>query len=202
MKQLIYIGGGEVFRNEDDYCDALQNNWTYDPFGEQKNRKNWIANKLKDEYQVFLPDMPNRFNAKYKFWKIRFEKIFPYLNDDSLIMIGRSLGGIFLAKYLSENTFSLSGGKKISQLHLVAACFDEKDMSYLGDFLFDPTNLKRLEQQVEKIFLYHSKDDPIVPFSHVEKFKKYLPDAVLNVFENRGHFSQAEFSELLESIKK
>ncbi|HBB04334.1 TPA: hypothetical protein DCZ39_05590 [Patescibacteria group bacterium] len=89
---------------------------------------------------------------------------------------------------MSENTFP----KKISQLHLVAACFDEKDMppkdSYLGDFLFDPAGLKNLEQQVDKIFMYQSKDDPIVRFSHVERYNAYLRNAILNIFDDRGHF--------------
>jgi predicted alpha/beta hydrolase family esterase len=96
--------------------------------------------------------------------------------------------------------------KHIAQLHLVAACFDETDMpeqeSYLADFTFDPVGLPNLEKQVDKIFLYHSKDDPVVYFSHVQKFKDHLPKAKVTVFEDRGHFRQAEFPELLENISR
>lgn len=95
--------------------------------------------------------------------------------------------------------------KHIAQLHLVAACFDESDMpiqeSYLADFLFDPAELSHLEKQVDKIFLYHSKDDPLVYFSHLQRFKDHLPKASVNVFEDRGHFWQPEFPELLANIK-
>jgi len=43
--------------------------------------------------------MPCIENAKYNEWKIQFEK---YLKrtDNDLILIGMSLGGIFLTKYL------------------------------------------------------------------------------------------------------
>lgn len=152
-----------------------------------------------------IPNMPNIYNARYSNRKIWFEKIFPYLNDEGTILIGHSQWGIFLAKYLSENTFPLPLGKKIAQLHLIAAVFDEYGLpeweDYLADFVFDPKKLNNLEQQVDKIFLYHSLDDPIVPFSHGQKYKAYLPNAIFSVYDDRGHFWQSEFPEILESIK-
>jgi hypothetical protein len=109
---------------------------------------------------------------------------------------------MFLAKYLSENTFP----KRIAQLHLVAGVFDESNLpegeNDLVDFVFDPAGLQNLDKQVDKIFLYHSKDDPVVPFSHVEKYKSCLPKAQVFVFKDRGHFQQPEFPELLENILK
>ena len=35
--------------------------------------------------------MPNKYNASYKARKIWFEKIFPYLNDEDLVLVGHSL---------------------------------------------------------------------------------------------------------------
>jgi len=89
----------------------------------------------------------------------------------------------------------------------LAGVFDEQDLpkgeDYLGDFAFDPMQLKNLEPQVDKIFLYHSHDDDVVPFINGEKFNHYLPNATFNIFEDRGHFfSQVEFPELLENIIK
>jgi hypothetical protein len=48
--------------------------------------------------------MPNPMNARYNEWKILFKKIVLLL-DDNVILIGHSLGAIFLVKYLSENKF-------------------------------------------------------------------------------------------------
>lgn len=201
MKQIIYIGGWDCFRNEDDFTEALKN-WHYEPFKQEKKWKQRLKETLKDEYEMAIPNMPNIYNARYSNRKIWFEKIFSYFNDEWIILIGHSQWGIFLAKYLSENTFP----KKIHQLHLVASVFGEhglpKGEDYLADFVFDPKTLPHLESQVDKIFLYHSKDDPIVPFSHAEKYKAYLHNAIFNVFDDREHFWWSDFPELLENIKK
>jgi hypothetical protein len=140
--------------------------------------------------------------ATYKARKIWFEKIFPYLNDEDLVIVWHSLWWMFLIKYLWENTFP----KKIKQLHLVSSVFDESDMSdeekYAWDFAYDPNIIHNLENQAEKIFLYHSTDDEIVPYTHAEKIKAYLPKAKLVALSDRGHFKQAEFPELLKNIIK
>jgi predicted alpha/beta hydrolase family esterase len=66
--------------------------------------------------------MPCRENASYPAWKIWFEKIFPYLNEENIIIVAHSLGGIFISKYLSENAFP----KHLAQLHLVAPVLDDE----------------------------------------------------------------------------
>lgn len=136
MKQIVMIHGGSVFPDNDVFCKALET-WTYDPFQERKKRRDRLKEALKSEYQFIRPEMPNKDIASYKARKIWFEKIFPYLDDEEVIVIGHSLGGMFLIKYLSENTFP----RPIKQLHLISSCIDERDMpeheSYMGDFLFD-----------------------------------------------------------------
>ncbi|PIV10195.1 MAG: hypothetical protein COS49_01910, partial [Candidatus Portnoybacteria bacterium CG03_land_8_20_14_0_80_41_10] len=48
---------------------------------------------------------------------------------------------------------------------------------------------------------YQSKDDKVVPYSHLEKYKKALPNAIIREFKKRGHFDQPKFSELIKDIK-
>ena len=88
------------------------------------------------------------------------------------------------AKYLSENTFP----KKIDQLHMVAAPFEREwwGSESLASFgINDFENLKTIANKAEKIFLYHSKDDFVVPYVHAEKYLEYLPSAQLQTFEDR-----------------
>ncbi|MDR0860064.1 MAG: alpha/beta hydrolase [Candidatus Peribacteria bacterium] len=54
--------------------------------------------------------------------------------------------------------------------------------------------------QVDTIFLYYSKDDPVVPSAQTEKLAELLPSAKLFTFSDRGHFSQSDFPELLANI--
>ena len=66
--------------------------------------------------------------------------------------------------------------------------------------MFDTNRISNIEQQVEQIVLYHSKDDPSVPYASAERLSQMLLSAKLFTFEDRGHFGQDEFPELLENI--
>lgn len=200
MKQLIYIHGGMCFPDTETMCKVLSTR-DYNPL-EEKQWKDWFED-IKWTYQIIRPEMPNKNMASYKMWKIWFEKIFPYLNDEDLILVGHSLGAMFLIKYLWENTFP----KKIHQLHLISSVFDESDMDedekYSGDFAYSPEIIPNIKTQVDQIFLYHSTDDDIVPYSHTEKIKAYVPDAKLITLTDRGHFfGELTFPELLANITK
>lgn len=195
-KQIVVIHGGETFRNYKEYMDYLK---TMKVDLDRLKIKRWKENLQEDlgkDFQVICPKMPNPLNAKYKEWKIMFEKFFPFLKNN-VLFLGHSLGGIFLAKYLSENNFS----KKIKGVFLVSAPYGDKNSDYsLADFKL-PKSLQKFQKQAGKIFLYHSRDDKIVPLKDFKKYKKELPDAKAVGFKDRGHFDQKKFPELLKDIK-
>jgi predicted alpha/beta hydrolase family esterase len=117
---------------------------------------------------------------------------------DEVVLIGQSLGGIFLAKYFSENTF----GKNVKALILVAAPFDEEGMHEpLAEFVL-PKSLEKISAQSSAVYLLFSKDDPVVPFSHMGKYKKALANAHEIVFLDKQHFNQPTFPELAEILQK
>ena len=195
-KQIVIIGGGETFDTYEDYFKFLED---YEIDFEEIKTKGWKDNfeeALESDFEIIRPGMPSPRNAKYREWKIWFEKFFPILRDD-IILIGHSLGGIFLAKYLSENNFPV----KVRQLHLMATPFEENAAGSLADFKL-PASLSKIEKQSDKIFLYHSKDDSVVPFVNLEKYADAMPTAEKIIFEDRGHFLQEEFPELIKRIKK
>lgn len=196
-KQIVVIHGGDTFDTYEEYLDYL-NNYEFNPDGlKRRGWKDTLEEKLGKGFEVFLPNMPNAINAKYNEWKIMFEKLFPFI-EDNIILIGHSLGGIFLAKYLSENSFP----KKILATYLIAAPYDDKDSEdSLGDFVL-PATLEKFEKQGGRIFIYHSEDDSVVPFVDFEKYKKALPKAKAISFKDRDHFGQTEFPELIENIQR
>lgn len=195
MKQILVIHGGICFESYESYISQLKSKKVT---LERMRGDYWNLNlkrDLGDDYDVLLPKMPCSENARYSEWKIFFDKIVPLLDDDC-ILIGRSLGGIFLAKYLSENTIN----KKIEALFLVAAPYNNEADETLGDFKFE-IDPKKILSQVNKIFIYQSKDDPIVPASEYETYINKLPSAIGKLFDDRGHFDQPSFPEILEDIK-
>lgn len=197
VKQIIVIGGGSTFDTYSDYIFDLKNKEiTLDKLRLRKNWKDTLSEKLGKNFDVLLPRMPDSTNAKYKEWKIWFKRIIPFLKKN-VIFIGHSLGGIFLAKYLSENTFP----KIIKATLLVAAPFDDKDReeSLSGFRLTKPLN--KFAKQGGTIYLFHSKDDPVVPFGQLEKYKNALPNAKTVILDDRSHFNQEFFPELVHVIK-
>ena len=149
---------------------------------------------LGGEWQVLLPRMPNKQNARYSEWVIWFERMIPFL-DDGVVLIGHSLGAIFLPKYLSEHRLA----KKIAKLILVAAPYGQTE--FLGDFIIDKP-LANVSAQCENIILFYSHDDPVVPLAEAEAYVQAWPAAKLHILENRQHINQAEFPELVEELKR
>lgn len=194
-QQVVVIHGGNAFEKYEDYLNYLKSSEINLERLKSKGWKSNLQEDLGEEFDVLQPKMPNSMNARYKEWKIWFEKIIPFLNNN-IIFIGHSLGGIFLAKYFSENDYL----KKIKALFLIAAPFDKSEES-LVDFVLDQP-LDNLKNQIENIYLYHSQDDAVVPISHLEKYKQALPKAETRIFENRGHFNMEHFPEIVEDLKK
>lgn len=195
MKQVIVIHGGDSFKSHDEYLNFLKTREiTKESFQQKKGWKTTIEQALGPDYDVLQPRMPNDLDAKYDEWVIWFERMFDFL-DSEVILVGHSLGGMFLAKYLAQNDLPA----KIKQLHLVAPPHNK--VADIADFMI-PDSLENVSKQAEVIYLYFSKDDPIVPFTELDAFKAQLPDAKVVTFEDRGHFKQAEFPELIANIKK
>ena len=194
-KQVIAIHGGDAFPTYEEYLNFLRN---FEIDFDNLSIKGWKTNlgeALGDGYEIILPRMPNSTNAKYVEWKIWFEKYFSIIKDD-VILIGHSLGASFLAKYLSEEDFP----KKIKATFLVAGPYNKDEERDLVEFV-PPGNLENFTEQGGKIFLYHSKDDPIVHFQELEKYQDRLPTAQTRIFEDREHFSQEELPEIVKDIK-
>lgn len=200
MNQIIFIWWWTAFYNDEQFYHYLEKK-EYNPYKIKKSRKKWIASKLSEKFEVFEPAMPAKENAKYSAWKIWFEKLFPYLSKEKLVLIWSSLWWLFLVKYLSENNFH----KIIDELHLVAPVFDNEWLidEYIWDFAHDENKISDIEKKAKKVFLYFSQDDPAVPFKQHYNYKKFLKNSEFFIFQDRWHFSQEEiFPELLKNIDK
>jgi len=197
-QQIVVISGGTTFDSYKSYISYLKNKaLTLDNLRPNRDWKDALAGKLGKNFDVLLPKMPNKTNAQYGEWKIWFERIIPLLNKE-IVLIGHSLGGTFLVKYLSENIIP----KTIIATVLVAAPFDDEGKGEsLASFAL-PSLFVKFTKQCQRIYLIQSKDDPVVPFEHIKKYRRALPNAETMIFENRGHFNQETFPEIIGLIRK
>lgn len=196
--QIFIIHGGNTLKNKKDYLEFLKTRKI-----SIEKRIKWTDKFLEDElgkdFEIIKPRMPLQDNAKYEEWKIHFKRHFPYLKDN-IILIGGSLGGIFLARYLSENKFP----KKILSTYLICPPYDNKltGEDLTGGFRLK-SDLSLLEKSSKNLYLMFSKDDDIVPVSHAEKYRKKLKNPNITIFESKnGHFRVSKFPEIVEMIKK
>ncbi len=192
-KQVCIIHGGVAFDSDEQYQQSLKDlTLNYERLLYAPGWKTWLAEQLTD-HDVLLPSMPNKINAKYADWSVYFSKVLPFLSP-SAVIVGHSLGGIFLAKYFSEHTPEVPFQKII----LIAAPYDDASDESLGDFAFqDATSLAAAAKEIH---LFYSTDDPLVPFAEANKYLKDLPTATLHKFTNRQHFNTPTFLELKNLI--
>lgn len=195
-QQVIFIHWWESKENYKDFEDYLEK-LEYKPFEEKKKKwKTTLSQNLWDKFQLFDPLMPNKDFADYNHWKIIFEKTFKYLNDN-VILVWHSLWWTFLSKYLNENIFPV----KINKILIIAWAFKDSKQEKLWNFNFD-TNLQNLKKYEKDITFFHSKDDEVVPFEDLMDYKKIFPNSKYIIFEDKFHFIDETFPELIEYIYK
>lgn len=196
MKQIIFLPGGSTYDSYDAYLQNLKDT-EYDPVRDVRKRwRDSLEERLGDGWRVLAPTMPSKYNAKYLEWEIWFKKVVPHI-EEGAILIGHSLGGIFIPKFLAENELPV----KIAGTILIAPPYDAEGSDFsLADFVL-PDDLTNVARQAGKHFIYFSQDDAVVPFENLEKYRQKFPEAVIREYTDRGHFNQEEFPELVEEIK-
>ena len=90
--QILYIHGGMTFKNRRDYLNYLKKREL--SLEEKKRWHDKYLNKKLSNFDIIKLRMPLPDNARYEDWKIHFERFFPFLKDN-LILIGQSLGAVF-----------------------------------------------------------------------------------------------------------
>lgn len=199
-KQVLIIRGGESFDRREDYLEYIKT-IPIDLHDKKKNWRDWIIWALSETHDVIVPLMPCKQNAEYEPWKIWFERHFDFLTEPEVSIIGHSLGASFILKWLSENKFP----KNISQLHLIAPWVSDDvplNLERIGTFKADRSKLKDIQDQCTEIHLWHSEDDPVVPYNNAKLTKELIPKVILHSFKDRGHFIGPAFVELLQAIEK
>ncbi len=196
--RIFIIHGGMTFKTKKDYIHFLKTrdislvkkpNWT----------DAYLTSALGKQFEIIRLRMPTPDNAYYDEWKLHFERYLPFFTD-KVILIGESLGGIFLARYLSENRLA----QRALATYLVCPPFDDSlsDEALVNGFKLKP-NLSFLEENTAHLSLLFSHDDDIVPVQHAEKYREKLHRANIHIYKSKnGHFNVEKFPEIVRMILK
>jgi len=181
-KQLLFIQGGGQGAYEED-----------------KKLAAYLQDILGPVYEVYYPQMPNESDPDYEPWKEQIKKELAAL-EGQVILIGHSLGGSILLKYLSEEKIE----NPIAGIFLIATPYWGGDgWQYEGyESIALPENFASKLPSGAPIFLYHSRDDEIVPFAHLALYAEKIPQATIREIDDRGHQFKNNLYEVVEDIKR
>jgi len=137
--------------------------------------------------------MPRPGRPHYRTWAQRLDELI--VSARRPILVGHSFGASVLLKYLSETVRRPA----FAGLFLIATPLWGADFP---EFALAPDFGERL-RDVAPLYLYHSRDDPEIPFETLERYRQVLPHARVRALEGRGHeFNQPQFPELAADIRR
>jgi predicted alpha/beta hydrolase family esterase len=178
-KRVLFVhGGGEGAYEED-----------------RKLAEN-LQDVLGEAYDVRFPRMPSADSPEYGAWRdhISQELAAP---DGEAILVGHSLGASVLLKYISEE----AADRPVAGLFLVATPYRGAVDWEVGEYELQPDFESKLPEGLP-VFLYHSRDDEVVPFAHLALYAEKLPRATVCEFDGRGHQFDADLSEVARDIEQ
>jgi predicted alpha/beta hydrolase family esterase len=141
-----------------------------------------LQDALGPAYEVRRPRMPTDDDATYEDWVAPIERELAR-PARAVYLVGHSVGGSVLLKYLSE----ARSAPAIAGLFVIAAPYWGADDFWSWDDARLPPDVGARLASLPDVFLYHSRDDAVVPFAHLAYYETLLPRAVFRKLDGRGH---------------
>ena len=154
-----------------------------------------LRQSLGSGYRVKCPAMPAPTKPSYEHWKLELERLLPR-DKSSPILVGHSLGGSVLLKYMSEHTPKI----RAAGLFIVAAPYWGSADWKVNEFALHESFARSLPNAL-KIYLYQSRDDEVVDIEHLSRYSKAIPQATVRILDGGGHTFEDGLLELAEDIQ-
>ena len=156
---------------------------------------NYLKEYLSEYYKIIAPKLPNPEDPSYEAWKDEIS--LNIQNQGDLIIIGHSLGGSFLLKYLSEEQTHTS----LKAIYIISAPFWGLDEEWQNsDYVLTEDFGSRLPETDHKA-IYHSDMDNIVPLTHFRAYRDAVKFNESHIVMGESHTFDRGLPELVESIK-
>lgn len=147
--------------------------------------------------EVHYPAMADEGDAPYEQWRQQIERELADI-PGPVLLVGHSVGASVLIKLLTER-------KSISAIAgaFLAACpfWGGDGWRYEGyeELELAPGFAATLPGEMP-VFLYHCRDDEVVPFAHLALYAQALPQATVRAFDEGGHQFNEDLSTIAEDI--
>lgn len=146
----------------------------------------WLAQELiHDGWHVTVPDMPESSEPRLSQW-LQFFKQYEQFLSPSSVLIGHSLGGTFLLRFLEQYPEMVDTVVIVaSPIRKMENDLDTRLSTFIDrNFLWDIIRSKS-----KKFILLYSDDDPYVPSLQGEELARYLRTD-LHIISHGGHLNR------------
>ncbi|PUA29250.1 MAG: hypothetical protein B0W54_01210 [Cellvibrio sp. 79] len=150
---------------------------------------------LGQNFNVNAPLMPLPDDPSYDRWRNKLKELLQHKSPP--VLIGHSLGGSVLLKYISEEQPAISS----VGLFLVATPF-WGDENWNSDEFVLRENVANFLPDTLNIFLYQSRDDDVVSIDHLTRYSSAIPRAAVNELDGGGHVFKNGLPCLVEDIQR
>src|SRR4030095_15567201 len=140
-----------------------------------------LGQALGGEYEVHFPRRPDEADPNVKAWKRKISAELSRLRAKA-VLVGHSVGGALLLKYLSEEEVE----KPVAGLFLLAAPSWDEDRWDFDDLKL-PRDIAERLAPIPRLIFYHCRDDDVVPFAHLALHGARIPWAVTRAVDSGGH---------------
>lgn len=190
MKNAILLHGWNTLAEFNDPAKPTASNDHWFP---------WLTKQLQlHGYKVDVPEMPQHTDTTYEAWLHEFERF--DITSDTLL-VGYSLGGGFLVRYLSEHDTHV--GRVILAAPWMGLTADgSRDETFSPGF-FDFEIDRKLSTKTKGLTILYSDDDFDIIHQSIACLRHKLDDVEYIELQDKGHFTRDSlgtevFPELLE----
>lgn len=155
-----------------------------------------LKRALGPRYDVRYPQMPAEADPNVESWKRKISSELSHMHGN-VVLVAHSVGGSIVLRYLAEKKIEQS----IAGLFLLAApSWDEDQWDF--DDLKLPGDLAEKLSRIPRIFLYHCRDDDVVPFAHLALHRARIPRAIIRSVDGGGHQFENDLTNVAGDIRK
>lgn len=155
----------------------------------EENWFGWLKAELRArKIDCHVPQLPTPDNQSLQSWLDAFAIQYSKHIHAHTILVGHSLGAVFLLRWLEQSTqsvyASILAGAFLGEVGMPK--FDIINQSFFAQ----PFNWQRIQQQCQAFYCFHGSNDPYVKRKNVDYLANQL-DAKKIIIANGGHLNEA-----------
>jgi predicted alpha/beta hydrolase family esterase len=140
--------------------------------------------------------MPNEANPDYEVWKGHILEELARMGEGA-VLVGHSIGASVAIKLVADGALP----RFVAGVFLASTPFWHDHEVWRWKEVELPSDAAARLPRGVPLFLYHGREDEVVPSSHVDMYAKVLPGAVVRRLSGRDHQLNNDLTEVAGDIR-